>query len=131
MKKLIPLLVVFGLIAVPMTLVLAQGLGTVPDLPGPDATSITAQGGIVRFICMVFSYAFFALLLAAVGFVLYAAYNYLTSGGDPGKVATANKTLIFAAVAVAVALLARAVPVIIGNFFLTNPNSSAFDVCSY
>lgn len=126
MKKLIPLLTL-GALAVP-TFVFAQVNG-VPTLPGPSDTQVGANG-IVPFVCSIFNYAFLALLLAAVAFVLLAAYRYLTAAGAPDKVTLANKTLILAAVAIAVALLARAVPVIVGSFVLTdNNNNSSFDVC--
>ena len=50
-----------------------------------------------------------ALIVLAGLFVVWAAYNYLTSGGDPEKVGKAKDTLIYAAVAVAVGLLAKVV----------------------
>jgi hypothetical protein len=49
------------------------------------------------------------LIVLASLFVVYAAYNYLTSGGDPEKVGKAKDTLIYAAVAVAIGLLAKVV----------------------
>lgn len=131
MKKLIPLLTLVGLLAVPMASAFAQSAGGPPPLPGPGDTHVgTDVNSLISFICSLFGWVFLALLLAAVAFVLLAAYRYLTASGDPAKVTTANKTLIFAAVAIAVALLARTVPVIVGSFVLTNSNSSAFDVCS-
>jgi magnesium-transporting ATPase (P-type) len=120
------------LVAVPTAMVFAQAGGGV-GLPGPGDTVLGQtpdQSGIIKFICVIFNYAFFALLLAAVGFVLYAAFRYLTAAGDPAKVTVANKTLIFAAVAIAVALVARAVPVIVGNFVLSNGGGTSFDVCA-
>lgn len=53
------------------------------------------------------NWMFTFLLVAAVIFIVYAAYNYLLSEGSEEKVAAAHKMLIFAAVAVAVALLSR------------------------
>ncbi len=130
MKKIIPLLVVIGLLAAPAALVFAQTGGGI-GLPSATQTQVgTDVNGIVRFVCILFNYVFLALLLAAVAFVLLAAYRYLTAAGDPAKITTANKTLIFAAVAIAVALLARAVPVIVGSFVLSDNSSSSFDVCS-
>lgn len=46
------------------------------------------------------------LLAVTVAFIVYAAYLYLTSQGDPEKVKTANRVILYAVVAVAVALLA-------------------------
>jgi len=50
-----------------------------------------------------------ALIVLAGIFVVFAAYNYLTSGGDPEKVGKAKDTLIYAAVAVAIGLLSKIV----------------------
>ena len=49
------------------------------------------------------------LLVLAVIFIILAAFHYLTSGGSEEKVGKAHKMLIYTAIAVAVALLARAV----------------------
>ena len=130
MKKLISLFAFVGIMAFPAAARIAHAISG-PVLPGPGETILgdtPDQNGVIAVICVLFGYAFFALLLAAIGFVLYAAFNYLTSAGDPAKITTANKTLIFAAVAIA--LLARAVPVIVGSFVLENSSQSAFDVCS-
>lgn len=49
------------------------------------------------------------LIVLAGLFVVYAAYNYLTSGGDAEKIGKAKDTLIYAAVAVAIGLLAKVI----------------------
>ena len=60
---------------------------------------------------------------------LIAAYQYATSGGDPEKVGDASKRLLYAAIAVAVALIAQGVPYIVGSFL--NGGSTGFSsVCS-
>lgn len=46
------------------------------------------------------------LITLAVAFIVYAAYLYLTSAGDPEKVKQANKVVLYSAVSVGVALLA-------------------------
>lgn len=46
------------------------------------------------------------LMVVTVAFIVYAAYLYLTSQGDVEKVKTANRVILYAVVAVAVALLA-------------------------
>lgn len=129
MKKIIPLLSLIGLLAVPTAMAFAQ-TSNLPTLPGGGQTNIGGnQSTILGFVCTVFNYAFLALLLAAVAFVLLAAYRYLTAAGAPDKITLANKTLIFAAVAIAVALLARSVPVIVGSFILSDGSNESFDVC--
>jgi len=48
-------------------------------------------------------------------FILYAAFIYLTAGGDPEKVKTASNQLIYAAVAIAVALVAQGIRFIVAQ----------------
>lgn len=48
-----------------------------------------------------------ALIVLAGIFVVYAGYRYLTAAGDPEAVSKAKNVLIYAAVAVAVGLLAK------------------------
>ena len=61
-------------------------------------------------------WAFYFLIVLAVIFVIVAAFKYLTAAGDPEKVKAAGATLLYAAVAIGVALLAKAVPLVVGSF---------------
>ena len=117
----------FALLAISMPIGAANAQGV--QLPGPNDT-VTNTGGIIVAACTIFNYMFLGLLLLGVLFVLLAAYRYLTAAGDPENVTKANRTLIYAAVAIAVSLFARALPVLIGNFVLGDGAGSGFDVCS-
>ena len=48
----------------------------------------------------------------AVGFIIYAGVNYATAAGDPGKIAKAHKTIIYALIGLVIVVLAA----IITNF---------------
>src|SRR5690242_5782849 len=85
-------------------------------IPGSNDTGITDTNSIGNSICQLLNYAFYGLILLAIVFVLIAAFKYLTAQGDPEKVKSASKTLIYAAVAVAVGILAQAIPLIVGSF---------------
>lgn len=63
--------------------------------------------GIIRIFNTIINYFFTFLLILATIFIFVAAYHYLTAAGDPEKVGKAHSTIIYAAVAVAVALLAQ------------------------
>jgi len=89
-------------------LVFAQVTGVTP-IPTP----VTNFTGLINIINRVADIIFTLLLVVAVIFILYAAFNYLTSGGDTGKVSTANNMLIYAAVAIAVATLAKGIPIVV------------------
>ena len=57
----------------------------------------------------------FFFVIAAI-FVIIAAFTYLTSGGDEDKIKRAKTQLIYAVIAIIVALLAFGVDTIMKNF---------------
>jgi hypothetical protein len=90
---------------------------TPPVNPGaPPQGHISSLQGVLNTVCIVFDWAFYFLVALAVIFIIVAAFKYLTAAGDPEKVKGAGSTLLYAAVAVGVALLARAVPLIVASF---------------
>jgi len=78
--------------------------------------NITSLQSVLQLLCTVFAWAFYFLIVLAVIFVILAAFRYLTAAGEPEKVKAAGNTLLYAAVAIGVALLARAVPLVVGSF---------------
>ncbi len=80
-------------------------------------TNITSLNSAVSFVCLIASWLFTFLIVLTVLFVVVAAFVYLTAGGDPEKVRSATNWLIYAAVAIVVALLARSIPLIVGTLF--------------
>lgn len=57
----------------------------------------------------------FVVLVALVGiFVIMGAFNYLTSAGDPEKTKNGRLYIMYAAIGLAVAFLAKAIPGIVG-----------------
>ncbi len=63
---------------------------------------------IIRWIYTIF-------LVVAVVFVLIAAFQYLTSGGDKDKVKKANNMLMYAAISIVIAILAFSITKIVGS----------------
>ena len=49
---------------------------------------------------------FLVLVAISIIFIIFAAYTFVTSGGDPGKTETARATLIYAIIGIVVAFLA-------------------------
>ena len=84
--------------------------------PPPPDTNIENIGDVYDLINTVFNMLFWLLIVLASVFIIWAAFNYLTAGGDPEKVKAANQKVIYAAVAVVVAVLARAIPSIVCSF---------------
>ena len=61
--------------------------------------------------------------------VLVAAYNYVTAQEDTEKTSKARRTLTYAAVGIAVVLIAYGFPQLVASLFPNNPSVSAF-TCS-
>ena len=106
-EKLTSVLTTLSVLAAPyLALAFTEGgLGAGPQ-------TVSDLGTIV---CKAIGWIFTFLIITAIIFVLIAAFKYLTAAGDPEKVKSASHTLIYAAVAVAVALLAKGIPVIVGT----------------
>lgn len=82
---------------------------------------VLAQGAptnlcqVVDLIAKIARVLLVVLIAVAVLFVVLAAFKYLTASGDAEKVGEANKQILYAVVAVAVGLLATAVPTVVGS----------------
>jgi len=72
---------------------------------------------------------FFGITLAvAVIMLIYAGFTYITSGGNETKLQTASKILIFALIGVAIALLAKGLPILVQNLLEgKEPSSSSIN----
>lgn len=82
-----------------------------------NINSVVGQGGLL---CRVAGLIFLVLMVLTVIFIILAAFKYLTAGGDPEKVKTANYQLVYAAIALVIALVARGLPNIIATFIGTS-----------
>lgn len=87
-------------------------------------TEVTDVCGVIDLIKTIANWMLVFLVVLAVIFVIMAAFKYLGAGGDSEKVGAANKQIIYAAVAVAVGLLAKAVPFVVASLLGTSA-----DVC--
>ncbi|MCL5017460.1 MAG: pilin [Patescibacteria group bacterium] len=73
------------------------------NVPTTNITSLSAVESIITKIVNWLTGLFF---VAAILFIFYAAWLYLTAAGDEDKVAKAKNQLMYSIVAIAVALLA-------------------------
>jgi len=96
-------------------------IGQIAQIPGIQQTGPTTIGGLVDVLKGVIRWTYIIFFVIAVMFILFAAFSYLTAGGDAEKITTAKNRVIYAAIAIIVALLAVGFEVIIRNF-LTSPN---------
>ncbi|MDP3947235.1 MAG: hypothetical protein Q8Q41_00900 [bacterium] len=103
-KIALPLAAAITLSALPLLSLAAPAVpSSVPDSP------VKSIEDVVDVLDRLGGWMFAILMIVAVMFILYAAFVYLTAGGDPEKVKTASNQLIYAAVAIAVALVAQGV----------------------
>ena len=84
-------------------------------VPGGKATGIFGEGGVADRAVNV---AFTALLIAASLFVLLAAFQFVTGADNPEMISQAKDKLIWAAVGIGVALVAKGAAVILKNILL-------------
>jgi hypothetical protein len=116
MNKVLKFAKEFGIPAVSLLLPLT----TFAQLTGPGVSAptgpITSIGGVQSTLCQVVNWLFYGLIIFAVIMVLVAAFKYLTAAGDPEKVKSASQTLLYAAIAVLVGIIAKGFPSLIGSF---------------
>ncbi|MDP2598448.1 MAG: hypothetical protein Q8P49_01310 [Candidatus Liptonbacteria bacterium] len=68
-----------------------------------------------QILCPIAAAMFWILISVSTIMVLYAAFMYVTARGEPEKVSKAHKTIAYSAVAIVVALIAKAFPSIIAS----------------
>lgn len=81
-------------------------------LPDPPVTNTNGLLGIVKNIL---TWTYWLTLTASILFIIFAAFNYLTAAGDVEKVKKAHSMLIYAAIAIAITLIAIGAVSIIGD----------------
>lgn len=112
---------VLGLVLAPYV-----ALAQIPNAPASPITTLydpAGNKGILGrqgLLCRLFNFIFALLIVLAVILGLWAGYQYLLSQGDMEKLRTARNTLIYAAVAIIVGLIAKGIPFIVGTF--VNPS---------
>ena len=76
--------------------------------PGPQS-----GGDFINIVENITDWLFIGLLLLAVVFVILAARQFITGGGDPSSISEARMKLVWVVVAIIVATLAKAIPVVV------------------
>jgi len=86
-----------------------------PGGPTQPPKNITSIGTLVTVLQTVLGWMFTIFLILAVVMIIWAAFIYLTAGGEEEKLGKAKSILIYAVVAVVVALVAAGLPNIVGS----------------
>lgn len=106
--------------AIPSGAIFAAYVNHLPE------TAVSEKGfqGLIDYINQASGWLFGILLALAVVFLIYAAFLYLTSGGDEEKTKAAKNYIIYAVVALAVGFLATGIVILVGSFFDQPQNPS-------
>lgn len=76
---------------------------------------IGTEQSLIRLITTIMNFAFNIFFAIAAFFLLLAAFDYLTSGGDEKRVGGIKNKLLYAVVGIVLALVARSIPALIGS----------------
>jgi hypothetical protein len=76
-----------------------------PDQPELDSKDAVCC--LVNTLYNVRDWLFYILLIVAAIFIIIAGYNFVTAGGDPGKIKTAKDYILWALIGVLVSFAAR------------------------
>ncbi|OGY63645.1 MAG: hypothetical protein A3I89_02825 [Candidatus Harrisonbacteria bacterium RIFCSPLOWO2_02_FULL_41_11] len=110
MKNLNKKLIIAALTYFPAVALAVTPPGGVPQTQVQDVNQVY---NIIKNVVSWIGALFFAVLVA---YYFYAAYLYLTSAGDEGKLTEAKNNLIYAIVATVIGLLAYSIVGIVQNF---------------
>ena len=121
MKKLFSILlviIVLSMVAAPVVLASGHvpgGLGGIPTegIPVTGDELVGRIGDIGNWIFVIF-------MAMSVIYILLGAFQFITAGGDPAKLSEARQKLIFAAIGIAISLLAAGFDDILRNILLTD-----------
>jgi len=94
---------------------LAAAQITGPGSGGAPTIGITSLSAVGTSLCNITNWLFYFLIILAVIFIIFAAFKYLTAAGEPEKVKSASHMLLYAAIAIVVGIVAKAVPSLIGS----------------
>ena len=120
----ITLISLFGLLPL---LAMAIVPGTIPGASelGLQESPVKTSQGLLDVVAGIVKWIYTIFFVVAVMFILFAAFNYLTAGGDAEKVKSSHNQLIYAAIAIAVALLAVGAQAIIKDVLKGGQGGSA------
>ncbi len=81
----------------------------------PKGAGISRFEGVVVILMTVLRWTYTIFFIVAVFMILLAAYTYLTAQAEPEKIKSATNQIIYASIAIAVALLAVSINAIVGS----------------
>ena len=115
--KLVTTLVVTGLVTgYSGGLVFAQAPPSGIIRTGAEATSVTSIEDVQEVVTRIVGWTQVFFYIIATLFIVFAAFRYLTSGGEAEQVKGAKSMLIYSIVAIAIAAVSGGVVLVVRNF---------------
>ena len=93
------------------------GIANAQTQTGATPSPISNVSGLLQFFCKIVGFFFDFLIALSVLMILWAAYTYVTAGDDTEKTSKARRIITYAAIGVAVALIANGFPALVDSFF--------------
>lgn len=82
----------------------------------PTKSPVKNVNDVIKILTSIVNVLYTAFFIVAIGFVILAAFDYLTGGDNPEKIKSATHKIIYAAIAIAVALVSVGANKIIQDF---------------
>lgn len=112
MKKILLFLTIFSLMGIFPVIGFAKPC---PDNPSVDCP-VTSIKDVMNILTSIVNIMYTAFFIVAIAFIILAAFSYLTAQDDPEKIKSATKQIMWAAVAIAVALISVGFNQIVKSF---------------
>jgi len=81
-----------------------------------QGSPIKEPGDVFRILVNLVRYAYTIFFIVAIVFIIVAAFKFLTAGGNPEKIQSARTQIMWAVVAIAIALISVGAATIIKGF---------------
>lgn len=94
------------------------GIAPLPSVPAGMSTQYNSTEDLLNRACELLGYVFSVLVFASIAMGLYAGFLYVTSSGDPEKAKKSNRILLYASIAIALAIIARGFPWMVSKIIL-------------
>jgi len=101
---------------------MAHGAQNTRVQTGPPDPAFTSFEDLIKIVDKFLGWLFTILIILSAIFIVMAAFYYLTAGGDEEKVKKAKDRLIYAIVAIAIALVATSVKYVVAKLVGANVN---------
>lgn len=82
----------------------------------PTQSPVKSVEDVMKILTSIVNVLYTAFFIVAIGFVILAAFDYLTGVDNPEKIKSATHKIIYAAIAIAIALVSVGANTIIETF---------------